>query len=202
MGSSSMIGRITGLLLEKLPPLVLVDVQGVGYEIDVPMSTFYNLPAIGAQITLHTHLVVREDVHLLFGFATEAERQAFRQLVKISGVGARTALALLSGLSVTDLHQAVMAQDSARLIKIPGIGKKTAERLLLELRDKLDSGIAGATGATGATHSSRGGSDVLNALLSLGYNDREANWAIRQLPTDVAVSDGIRQALKLLSKEK
>lgn len=197
-----MIGRITGLLLEKLPPLVLVDVLGVGYEIDVPMSTFYHLPAVGAQITLYTHLVVREDVHLLFGFATEAERQAFRQLVKISGVGARTALALLSGLSVADLHQAVTAQDSERLIKIPGIGKKTAERLLLELRDKLQSGVAGATDATGAAFSSRTGGDVLNALLSLGYNDREASWAIRQLPPDVAVSDGIRQALKLLSKEK
>ncbi|MDQ3185203.1 MAG: Holliday junction branch migration protein RuvA [Pseudomonadota bacterium] len=197
-----MIGRITGLLVEKLPPLVLVDVQGVGYEIDVPMSTFYHLPAIGAQITLHTHLVVREDAHLLFGFATEAERQAFRQLVKISGVGARTALALLSGLSVGELHQAVMAQDSGRLIKVPGIGKKTAERLLLELRDKLHSDMAGATDATGAAPSSREGTDVLNALLSLGYNDREAGWAIRQLPGDIAVSDGIRQALKLLSKEK
>lgn len=196
-----MIGRITGLLLEKFPPLVLVDVQGVGYEIDVPMSTFYNLPAIGVQITLHTQLVVREDVHLLFGFATEAERQAFRQLVKISGVGARTALALLSGLSVTDLHQAVAAQDSGRLVKIPGIGKKTAERLLLELRDKLDAGMAGAT-VGGGVSVSRVGSDVLNALLSLGYNDREASWATRQLPVDVAVSDGIRQALKLLSKEK
>lgn len=188
-------------MLEKLPPLVLVDVQGVGYEIDVPMSTFYNLPAIGAQITLHTHLVVREDVHLLFGFATEAERQAFRQLVKISGVGARTALALLSGLSVDDLHQAVIAQDSGRLIKVPGIGKKTAERLLLELRDKLDS-TAAATASGGGISTSRGGSDVLNALLSLGYNDKEASWAIRQLPVDVAVSDGIRQTLKLLSKDK
>lgn len=197
-----MIGRITGFLLEKLPPLVVVDVQGVGYEIDVPMSTFYYLPAIGAQITLHTHLVVREDVHLLFGFATEPERQAFRQLVKISGVGARTALALLSGLSVDDLHQAVTAQDSGRLIKIPGIGKKTAERLLLELRDKLDVGMAAEKGVAGAIPSSKGGSDVLNALLSLGYNDREASWAIKQLPADVAVSDGIRQALKLLSKEK
>lgn len=197
-----MIGRITGLLLEKFPPLVLVDVRGVGYEIDVPMSTFYNLPAIGVQITLHTHLVVREDVHLLFGFTTEAERQAFRQLVKISGVGARTALALLSGLSVADLHQAVAAQDSGRLIKIPGIGKKTAERLLLELRDKLDAGTAGATAAGGGISASRDSSDVLNALLSLGYNDREANWATRQLPADAAVSDGIRQALKLLSKDK
>ncbi|SEK98222.1 Holliday junction branch migration protein RuvA [Nitrosovibrio tenuis] len=197
-----MIGRITGLLLEKLPPLVLVDVQGVGYEIDVPMSTFYNLPPTGNLITLHTHLVVREDAHLLFGFATEAERQAFRQLVKISGVGARTALALLSGLSVADLRQAVAAQDSGRLIKIPGIGKKTAERLLLELRDKLEPGLTGAAGTPAATRLSSNESDVLNALLSLGYNDREANWAIRQLSPDTTVSDGIRQALKLLSKEK
>ena len=190
------------MLLEKHPPLVLVDVQGVGYEIDVPMSTFYQLPAIGAQVTLHTHLVVREDIHLLFGFGTEAERQAFRQLVKISGVGARTALAVLSGLSVADLHHAVATQDSGRLIKTPGIGKKTAERLLLELRDKLDFGMAGATSATGIALSSAGTSDILNALLSLGYNDREANWAAKQLPAGVAVSDGIRQALKLLSKEK
>ena len=197
-----MIGRITGLLLEKHPPLVLVDVQGVGYEIDVPMSTFYQLPVIGAQVILHTHLVVREDIHLLFGFGTEAERQAFRQLVKISGVGARTALAVLSGLSVADLHQAVATQDSGRLIKTPGIGKKTAERLLLELRDKLDSGLAGTTGATGVAPFSRSDSDILNALLSLGYNDREAGWAVKQLPAGAAVSDGIRQALKLLSKEK
>lgn len=197
-----MIGRITGVLLEKSPPLVLVDIQGLGYEIDVPMSTFYNLPAIGARITLHTHLVVREDVHLLFGFATEGERQAFRQLVKISGVGARTALALLSGLSVADLHHAVAAQDSGRLIKIPGIGKKTAERLLLELRDKLDLGMAGATDASGVGLTSTSANDVLNALLSLGYNDREANWAVKQLPANVNVSDGIRQALKFLSKDK
>ncbi|MBA4143318.1 MAG: Holliday junction branch migration protein RuvA [Nitrosospira sp.] len=197
-----MIGRITGLLLEKIPPLVLIDVQGVGYEVDVPMSTFYNLPTVGTQITLHTHLVVREDVHLLFGFATEAERQAFRQLVKISGVGARTSLALLSGLSVADLHRAVAAQDSGRLLKIPGIGRKTAERLLLELRDKLDPRAAGATDAAGAPRSSTSGSDVLNALLALGYNDREANWAVRQLSGDVSLSDGIRQTLQLLSKEK
>ncbi|SEA47626.1 Holliday junction branch migration protein RuvA [Nitrosospira multiformis] len=197
-----MIGRISGLLLEKFPPLVLVDVQGVGYEIDVPMSTFYNLPAVGTQITLHTHFVVREDAHLLFGFATEGERQAFRQLVKISGIGARTALALLSGLSVADLHQAVSNQDPARLIRIPGIGKKTAERLLLELRDKLDSGVSAIPGTAGARRPSTMGSDVLNALLSLGYNDREANWAVSQLSVDLSVSDGIRQALKFLSKEK
>ena len=197
-----MIGRITGLLLEKIPPLVLVDVRGVGYEIDVPMSTFYNLPAIGTEIVLHTHLVVREDVHLLFGFATEGERSVFRQLVKISGVGARTALALLSGLSVADLHQAVVAQDSGRLTKIPGVGKKTAERLLLELRDKLGTGAIGASEAAGGVRVASSGSDVLNALLSLGYNDREASWVIRQLPADLNVADGIRQALKILSKEK
>jgi Holliday junction DNA helicase RuvA len=197
-----MIGRISGLLLEKIPPLVLVDVRGVGYEIDVPMSTFYNLPTVGTEIVLHTHLVVREDVHLLFGFATEAERSVFRQLVKISGVGARTALALLSGLSVADLHQAVAAQDSGRLTKIPGVGKKTAERLLLELRDKLGTGANGASEAAGGVRVASSGSDVLNALLSLGYNDREASFAIRQLPADLNVADGIRQALKILSKEK
>jgi holliday junction DNA helicase RuvA len=197
-----MIGRISGLLLEKIPPLVLVDVRGVGYEIDVPMSTFYNLPTVGTEIVLHTHLVVREDVHLLFGFATEAERSVFRQLVKISGVGARTALALLSGLSVADLHQAVAAQDSGPLTKIPGVGKKTAERLLLELRDKLGTGATCASEAAGGVHVASSGSDVLNALLSLGYNDREASWAIRQLPVGLNVADGIRQALKIISKEK
>lgn len=193
-----MIGRLTGVLLEKQPPLVLLDVQGVGYEVNVPMSTFYHLPDIGVRITLQIHLVIREDVHLLFGFGTEAERQAFRQLVRISGVGARTSLALLSGLSVTDLHQAVATQDSGRLIKIPGIGKKTAERLLLELRDKLDFGSVGAEHP--ATLPGNNG-DILNALLSLGYNEREANWAIKQISSDTSVSDGIRQALKLLSKE-
>jgi Holliday junction DNA helicase RuvA len=193
-----MIGRLTGVLLEKQPPLVLLDVQGVGYEVNVPMSTFYHLPDIGDRITLQIHLVIREDVHLLFGFGTEAERQAFRQLVRISGVGARTSLALLSGLSVTDLHQAVATQDSGRLIKIPGIGKKTAERLLLELRDKLDFDSVGAEHPT--TLPGNNG-DILNALLSLGYNEREANWAIKQISSDTSVSDGIRQALKLLSKE-
>jgi len=192
-----MIGRITGLLLEKHPPLVLVNVAGVGYEIDVPMSTFYNLPASGEQVTLYTHLAVREDAHLLFGFLTEAERAAFRQLIKISGVGARTALAVLSGLSVADLHQAITAQDSGRLIKIPGIGKKTAERLLLELRDKLDPSVVGGSSSTAATRSD---SDVLNALLSLGYNEREAAWAVKQIDTGLSVGEGIRQALKLLSK--
>lgn len=194
-----MIGRITGVLLEKQPPQLLLDVQGIGYEIDVPMSTFYDLPAIGVQTTLYTHLVIREDVHLLFGFATEPERQAFRQLVKISGVGARTALALLSGLSVSDLHHAVATQDSARLIKVPGIGKKTAERLLLELRDKLKSDVINLDQAVSTPNND---SDILNALLSLGYNDREANWAIKKVSVEATVSDGIRQALQFLSKEK
>ena len=190
-----MIGRITGTLIEKRPPSVLVDVQGVGYELNVPMSTFYQLPVIGSQVTLHTHLVVREDAHLLFGFATEQERGAFRQLLKISGVGARIALSLLSGLSVADLAQAVTNQDSGRLTKIPGIGKKTAERLLLELRGKLEMTLS--PGAAPAMSRSQ---DVLNALLALGYNEREANWAIGQLSDGLPVADGIRQALKLLSK--
>ena len=194
-----MIGRLTGTLLEKQPPLVLLDVQGVGYEDNVPMSTYYTLPETGERIILHTYLVVREDVHLLFGFATETERQAFRQLVKISGVGARTALAVLSGLSVSDLYQAVVDQDSRQIIQVPGIGKKTAERLLLELRDKLSSDMIGTDGHAS---SSKVNNDVLNALLSLGYNEREASWAIKKLSLDVTVSEGIREALKFLSKER
>lgn len=194
-----MIGRLTGLLLEKQPPLVLLDVQGVGYEVNVPMSTFYTLPDTGERIILHTYLVVREDVHLLFGFATDTERQAFRQLVKISGVGARTALAVLSGLSVSDLYQAVVDQDSRQIIQVPGIGKKTAERLLLELRDKLSSDMIGTDGHAS---SSKVNNDVRNALLSLGYNEREASWAIKKLSLDVTVSEGIREALKFLSKER
>lgn len=194
-----MIGRLVGLLLEKHPPRVLVDVQGIGYEIDVPMSTFYDLPAVGTEVILYTHLAIREDMHLLFGFATEPERQIFRQLIKVSGVGARTALALLSGLSVSDLHDAIATQNSARLIKVPGVGKKTAERLLLELRDKLGTTVIGTEVALPPSAT---GGDVLNALLSLGYNDREANWAIKQISPDAALTDGIRQALQFLSKER
>jgi len=191
-----MIGRIHGKLLEKHPPQIVVDVQGVGYELDVPMSTFYQLPATGAEVTLYTHLAVREDAHQLYGFGTEHERRAFRQLLKISGIGARTALSVLSGLSVADLRDAVSAQDAGRLIKIPGIGRKTAERLLLELRDKLDA-VAGTPAA--AKGDGQAG-DVTNALLALGYNDREAGWALKQLPAGLNVADGIRQALRLLSK--
>jgi Holliday junction DNA helicase RuvA len=192
-----MIGRLTGILVEKNPPQLLLDVQGVAYEVDVPMSTFYNLPATGERIVLFTHLVVREDAHLLFGFGTEGERRAFRQLTKISGVGARTALAVLSGLSVAELAQAVTLQESGRLTKIPGIGKKTAERLLLELKDKLGAELTSAVGVNRAPPAS---SDVLNALLALGYSDKEAVAAVKALPEGVAVGDGIRHALKLLAK--
>jgi len=191
-----LIGKISGKLIERHPPQVVVDVHGVGYEIDVPMSTFYQLPANGSEVTLYTHLIVREDAHQLYGFASEQERRVFRQLLKISGVGARTALSVLSGMSVSDLYEAVSAQDSGRLIRVPGIGRKTAERLLLELKDKLDVMVvsATATAAAGTT------SDILNALLALGYNDKEAQWAIKQLPGSTAVTEGIRQALRLLSK--
>ena len=192
-----MIGRISGRLVEKHPPQIVVDVQGVGYELDVPMSTFYQLPATGSEVALFTHLVVREDAHQLYGFATEPERRAFRQLLKISGVGARTALSVLSGLSVSDLREAVSAQDGGRLTRIPGIGKKTAERLLLELRDKLDAVPAGPAAARGDGQAV----DVTNALLALGYNDKEASWAVKQLPSGLNVADGIRQALRLLSKQ-
>lgn len=192
-----MIGRISGILLEKIPPQLVIDVQGVGYEVDVPMSTFYNLPKTGDSVSLFTHLVVREDAHLLFGFLTERERAVFRQLLKISGVGARTALSVLSGMSVDELAQAVMLQETARLTKVPGIGKKTAERLLLELKGKLATDAAGARPAGVAPGA---GNDVLNALLALGYNEREALFAVKNLPPELAVGDAIRQALRALSK--
>ncbi|MCZ7566751.1 MAG: Holliday junction branch migration protein RuvA [Burkholderiales bacterium] len=192
-----MIGRIAGVLLEKNPPQILVDANGVGYEVEVPMSTFYNLPDTGARVTLLTHLVVREDAHLLFGFASEAERRAFRQLLRIAGIGARTALAVLSGMSVGELSQAVALQETGRLTKVPGIGKKTAERLLLELRDRLGADL---TAGIAVHRAAPAASDVLHALLALGYNEREALGAVKQLPEGLAVAEGIRQALKLLSK--
>ena len=192
-----MIGRIAGTLLEKSPPQILVDVNGVGYDVEVSMSTFYNLPATGERVTLFTHLQVREDAHLLYGFGTDAERRVFRQLLKISGVGARTALALLSGLSIGELIEAVSSQEAGRLVRVPGIGKKTAERLLLELKDKLGAELAPGSGAHRARPAS---SDILNALASLGYNDKEAQAAVEHLPDGLSVSDGIRQALKLFAK--
>ncbi len=187
-----MIGRLTGKLIAKQPPQVLLDVGGVGYELDVPMSSFYALPGTGESVTLFTHLVVREDAHTLYGFVGVEERSAFRQLIRISGVGARTALAVLSGLSVTELSQAVALQDAARLTKIPGIGKKTAERLLLELKGKL--------GALGGAPGVEKPSDVLNALLALGYSDKEALAATRDLAPGTPVAEGIRAALKSLAK--
>jgi holliday junction DNA helicase RuvA len=191
-----MIGRITGTLAEKTPPQLLVDVHGVGYEIDVPMSTFYNLPALGQTVALLTHFVVREDAQQLFGFLTAAERSTFRLLVKISGVGPRTALAILSGLSVAELAQAVTLQDGARLVKVPGIGKKTAERLLLELKGKLGPDLSTpATAAASDAHN-----DIVQALMALGYNEREAHAALKALPADIGVSDGIKLALKALTK--
>jgi Holliday junction DNA helicase RuvA len=190
-----MIGRLTGTLAEKSPPQLLIDVNGVGYEVDVPMSSFYNLPALGERVTLLTHFVVREDAQVLFGFLTHDERATFRQLVKISGVGPRTALAILSGLSVAELAQAVSLQESGRLVKVPGIGKKTAERLLLELKGKL--GDALAVPANVASHAQ---GDILQALVALGYSDREASAALKALPADIGVSDGIKFALKQLAK--
>lgn len=191
-----MIGRLTGQLAEKIPPQILIDCHGVGYEVAVPMSTFYQLPAAGEPVSLLTHLIVREDAQILYGFATAAEREAFRELVKISGIGPRTALAVLSGMSVAELGQAVTAQEAGRLVKVPGIGKKTAERLLLELKGKLgaDLGPAAATPA-GAAHS-----DILQALLALGYSDREAAVALKPLPAGVGVAEGIKLALKALAR--
>ena len=190
-----MIGRIQGILVEKNFPQVIVMCNGVGYEIDVPMSTFYPLPRTGEEVTLLTHMVVREDAHLLFGFVTAGERSAFRQLLKISGVGPKVALSVLSGLSVEDLADAVAAEDAGRLTKIPGIGKKTAERLVLELRDKLPKAVTAVRADSGAA-----GSDVLNALLALGYNEREAATVVKQVPANLPLADAIRHALKQLAK--
>ncbi|GAB1388778.1 MAG: Holliday junction ATP-dependent DNA helicase RuvA [Rubrivivax sp.] len=192
-----MIGRLSGLLAGKNPPQVLVDAGGVGYELDVPMSTFFNLPELGQPVVLLTHFVVREDAQLLYGFLSAAERDAFRLLVKISGVGPRTALALLSGLSVAELAHAVSVQEAGRLVKVPGIGKKTAERLLLELKGKLGPELAlPSAGSAG----SEAGSDIVQALLALGYNDKEAASAMKALPADVGVAEGIRLALKALTR--
>ncbi len=192
-----MIGRISGILLDKTPPLALIDCNGVGYECEVPMSTFYLLPQVGDKVTLLTHFVVREDAQLLFGFGTNQERLMFRQLLKVNGIGAKSALAILSGLSIDELIQAVSLQEAGLLTRVPGIGKKTAERLLLELKDKftLDSALSmKGSGITSITQ------DVLNALIALGYNERESLNAVKSLDVNLTVNDGIKQALKYLSK--
>jgi Holliday junction DNA helicase RuvA len=190
-----MIGKLSGTLSDKNPPQVLVDCHGVGYEVHVPMSTFYNLPALGDKVSLLTHFVVREDAQLLYGFATPMEREAFRQLIKISGVGPRTALSVLSGMSVAELSQAVSVQEAGRLVKVPGIGKKTAERLLLELKGKLGADLGAPSALANDAQA-----DILQALLALGYSDKEAAAALKALPADVGVADGIKLALKALAK--
>lgn len=190
-----MIGRIAGQLLEKNPPQILVDCAGVGYELDVPMSTFYHLPALGEQVVLLAHFIVREDAQVLFGFGSTQERATFRQLIKISGVGPRTALSILSGLSVAELSHAVTVQDANRLTKVPGIGKKTAERLMLELKGKLGADIGAASALQSDAQA-----DILQALLALGYSDKEASLCLKALPKDIAVADGIKLALKSLAK--
>lgn len=192
-----MIGRLQGQLAAKNPPQVMVDCHGVGYEVDVPMSTFYNLPELGANVTLLTHFVVREDAQMLFGFATAQEREAFRQLIKITGVGPRMALSLLSGMSVADLAQAITQQAVGRLTKVPGIGKKTAERLLLELKGKLGADLGDISSGPARSDVQ---SDIQQALLALGYNDKEATAALKILPPEVGVSEGIKLALKTLAR--
>ncbi|CAM8381121.1 RuvA Holliday junction resolvasome, DNA-binding subunit [Candidatus Methylopumilus universalis] len=192
-----MIGRISGILLDKTPPLALIDCNGVGYECEVPMSTFYLLPQVGDKVTLLTHFVVREDAQLLFGFGTNQERLMFRQLLKVNGIGAKSALAILSGLSIDELIQAVSLQEAGLLTRVPGIGKKTAERLLLELKDKFTLDSALSIKGSGMASISQ---DVLNALIALGYNERESLNAVKSLDINLTVNDGIKQALKYLSK--
>jgi Holliday junction DNA helicase RuvA len=192
-----MLGRISGILLDKTPPLALIDCNGVGYECEVPMSTFYLLPQVGDKVTLLTHFVVREDAQLLFGFGTNQERLMFRQLLKVNGIGAKSALAILSGLSIDELIQAVSLQEAGLLTRVPGIGKKTAERLLLELKDKFTLDSALSIKGSGMASISQ---DVLNALIALGYNERESLNAVKSLDINLTVNDGIKQALKYLSK--
>ncbi|MBL6686476.1 MAG: Holliday junction branch migration protein RuvA [Methylophilaceae bacterium] len=192
-----MIGHIKGFIVNKKPTQVLIDCNGVGYEVDVPMSTFYDLPTVGEQVTLLTHLIVREDAHLLFGFATSEEREVFRQLIKVNGVGAKVALSILSGISLHELVDAIMNQNSNLLVSIPGIGNKTAERLVLELKGKLaniidDKSIQNTSSET---------NDIQNALISLGYSTKEAISAVKNLPSDISINDGIKDALKFLSRK-
>lgn len=191
-----MIAKLSGILIEKAPPLVVIDCQGVGYEVEVPMSTFYGLPELGQKVQLLTHFVVREDAQLLYGFATTQEKQTFRQLLKVNGIGAKSALAILSGVSLDDLMMAVSQQEVAVLTQIPGVGKKTAERLLLELKDKFAlSDLSPANAAPSNTQ------DILNALLALGYNEREVVKVVKTLDKELDVSEGIKQALQLLSNK-
>ena len=193
-----MISRLTGKLVEKPPPQIVIDVNGVGYEVDVSMQTFYALPPLNEQVQLYTQLVVREDAHLLFGFASAAERATFRQLVKVSGIGAKTALGILSAMNADELAQAVAEEDVKRLSSAPGIGKKTAERMILELRGKLVAENGGGLFAPAAVADES--EDVVHTLLALGYNEREAKAAVKGIPAGTDVSEGVRLALKNLLK--
>jgi Holliday junction DNA helicase RuvA len=192
-----MIGRLSGLLVEKNAPMVVLDVHGVGYEVQLPMSSFFNLPGLGEKVSFLTQLVIREDAHLLFGFLTEDERMGFRELVKVSGVGARTALAVLSGLSIAELRQAIALQEAGRLTRVPGIGKKTAERILLELKGKLADALPAASGGHSQPDTR---AEIVQALCALGYSEKEALLAAKAVPGESSVTDGLRLALKSLMK--
>ncbi|MEK9811490.1 MAG: Holliday junction branch migration protein RuvA [Bordetella sp.] len=195
-----MIAQISGLLIEKTPPSIVIDAHGIGYSLDLPMSSYFNLPELGQPVKLLTHFVVREDAQLLYGFLTQAERQAFRELIKVSGVGPRIALAVLSGLSVDQLIAAVSMQEVAGLIRVPGIGKKTAERMLLELKGRLAETLPGASLSHTSGESSALSLEVGHALQALGYSDKEIQQALRQVGPLEDLSEGIRQALKVLAR--
>lgn len=202
-----MIGRIYGKIIDKQPPQLLVDVQGVGYEIDAPMSTFYQLPNLGEPVTLHTHLVVREDAQLLYGFASLAERSLFRSLIRVNGVGARMALTILSGMSADEFIACVQDNDAAALVRLPGVGKKTAERLIIELRDKLkdqlveSAPMAGSGASSVATVPSSPVADAVSALIALGYKGAEASRMVRALDTsDLSTEEIIRLSLQAAAR--
>ena len=195
-----MIGHLRGRLAAKHPPQLVVDVGGVGYEVEAPMSTFYTLPAVGAEVSLHTHLVVREVAHVLFGFGTERERSLFRELIKVSGVGPRIALAILSGVTVDEFHRCVEAQDHASLVRVPGIGRKIAERLVIEMRDRLKilAGPAFVVGAGGTANvAGNPQSEAFSALVSLGYKPAEVTRLLQKVdPAVTSTEELIRHALR------
>jgi Holliday junction DNA helicase RuvA len=198
-----MIGFLRGVLVAKKPPSLLLDVRGVGYEVDAPMSTFYKLPDLGEEVMLYTHLAVREDAHSLFGFVSEAERLLFRSLIRVNGVGAKLALGILSGLSAEEFHRCVENQDAARLVRLPGVGKKTAERLIIELRDRLPelptvelrgAGILMVPAATPVE-------DAVSALIALGFKPQEASSLVKAVPAEGRSSEElIRLALQSAAK--
>jgi holliday junction DNA helicase RuvA len=195
-----MIGRLQGLLIEKNAPWILLDIQGVGYELQVPMSTYFNLPELNTRCTVHTHLVIREDAHSLYGFQNQEEKTLFKTLIKVSGIGPRTALAVLSSISTHDFLLAVQSQETARLVKIPSIGKKTAERLLLELKEKIATlGGKPHNNPTDNAHP-HAQHEIVQALCALGYSDKEAQAACKGLPEETSTTEGLKQALRNLSK--